>query len=96
VEIAKKLDAVGVHRIEAGMPVVSQKDFDAVKEIAHLALKSKVFAFSRLVKEDIETALRCDVEGIICEGPVGSPKLKQFNWANEQVIQRAVDAIDFA
>jgi len=96
IEIARKLDEVGVHRIEAGMPVVSQEDFDAVKEIAHLGLKSKVFAFSRLVKEDIETALKCDVEGIICEGPVGIPKLRQFGWTHDQVIQRAVDSIDFA
>ncbi len=96
VEIARMLDEVGVQRIEAGMPVVSQEDSDAVKEIAHLGLKSKVFAFSRLVKEDIEAALKCDVEGIVCEGPVGIPKLKQFNWTQEQVIERAVDAIDFA
>jgi isopropylmalate/homocitrate/citramalate synthase len=96
IEIARKLDEVGVHRIEAGMPVVSQEDFDAVKGIAHLGLNAKIFAFSRLVKEDIETALKCDVSGIICEGPVGFPKLKQFNWTEEQVISRAVDAIDFA
>ena len=96
VEIARKLDEIRIHRIEAGMPVVSQDDFDAVKEIAHLGLGAKVLAFSRLVKEDIETALKCDVEGIICEGPVGVPKLKQFNWTKDQVIQRAVDAIDFA
>jgi len=96
IEIARKLDEVGVHRIEAGMPVVSKEDFDAVKEIAHLGLKAKVLAFSRLVKEDIEAALKCDVEGIICEGPIGIPKLKQFGWTHEQVIQRAVDAIDFA
>jgi isopropylmalate/homocitrate/citramalate synthase len=96
VEIAKKLSAVGVHRIEAGMPVVSQDDFDAVKEIAHLGLGAKVFAFSRLVKEDIDAALKCDVEGIICEGPVGVPKLKQFSWTNDQVIDRAVDAISYA
>ncbi len=80
VEIAKKLDEVGVQRIEAGMPIVSQEDFDAVKEIAHLGLQSKIFAFSRLVKEDIETALKCDVEGLVCEGRVGVPKLKQFTW----------------
>lgn len=96
VEIAKKLDDVGVHRIEAGMPIVSKEDFDAVKEISHLGLKAKVFAFSRLVKEDIETALKCDVEGIVCEGPIGVPKLKQFSWTYEQVIERAVDAIDYA
>ena len=49
VEIAKKLDEVGVHRIEAGLPVISKEDFEAVREIAHLGLKSKVIAFSRLV-----------------------------------------------
>ncbi|MFI5419619.1 MAG: LeuA family protein, partial [Nitrososphaerales archaeon] len=94
--IARKLDEVGVHRIEAGMPVVSQDDFDAVKEIAHLGLDAKVVSFSRLVKEDIDAALKCDVEGIICEGPVGVPKLKQFSWTNDEVINRAVDAIDYA
>jgi isopropylmalate/homocitrate/citramalate synthase len=96
IEIAKKLDEVGVHRIEAGMPVVSKEDFDAVKAIAHLGLSAKVFAFSRLVKEDIEAAIKCDVGGIICEGPVGIPKLKQFGWTQDQVVERAIEAIDFA
>src|SRR5256886_14115263 len=96
VAIARKLDEVGVHRIEAGMPVVSQDDFAAVKEIAHLGLKAKVIAFSRLVREDIEAALKWDVEGIIWEGPVGVPKLRQFDWTHEQVVQKAIDAIEFA
>ncbi len=96
VGIAKKLDEVGVQRIEAGMPVVSKEDFDAVKEIAHLGLSSKVMAFSRLVKDDIDAALKCDVEGIICEGPVGIPKLKQFDWTTDQVVERAIDAIGYA
>ncbi len=96
VEIAKKLDEVGVQRIEAGMPVVSKEDFEAVKEIAHLGLGSKVISFSRLVKDDIDAALRCDVEGIICEGPVGIPKLKQFDWTYDQVIERAVEAVGYA
>ena len=96
VEIARKLDEVGVQRIEAGMPVVSQEDSDAVKEIAHLGLQAKVTAFSRVAKEDIDAALRCDVSGIICEAPVGIPKLKQFNWTCDQVIEKAVDAIDYA
>jgi isopropylmalate/homocitrate/citramalate synthase len=96
VDIATMLDEVGVQRIEAGMPVVSKEDFDAVREIAHLGLQAKVFAFSRLVKEDIEAALKCDVQGIICEGPVGIPKLMQFGWKNDQVVQKAVEAIDYA
>jgi methanogen homocitrate synthase len=96
VAIARKLDEVGVHRIEAGMPVVSQEDSEAVKEIAHLGLSAKVIAFSRLLKDDIDAARRCDVAGVICEGPVGIPKLKQFNWTYEEVAKRALDAVDHA
>ena len=96
VEIAKKLDEVGVHRIEAGLPVVSKEYFEAVREIAHLGLKSKVIAFSRLVKGDIDTALKSDVQGIICEGPVGIPKLKQFTWSQDDVIANATEAIGYA
>ena len=53
VAIAKKLDEVGIQRIEAGMPTVSEDDFNAVKEIAHSGLNAKVVAFSRARKEDI-------------------------------------------
>jgi isopropylmalate/homocitrate/citramalate synthase len=96
VQIAKVLDEVGLHRIEAGMPVVSEEDFQAVKTIAHLGLSATVFAFSRLNKEDIDKAIRADVSGIVCEGPVGVPKLKQFAWSYEQVIERAVEAVSYA
>ena len=96
IEVARKLDEVGVHRIEAGMPVVSQEDFGAVKEIASMGLSAKVTAFSRIVKDDIDVALKCDVDGIICEGPVGIPKLKQFGWTYDQVIEKAVDAVGYA
>ena len=38
VAIAKKLDALGIHRIEAGMPAVSEQDKAAISDIAALAL----------------------------------------------------------
>jgi isopropylmalate/homocitrate/citramalate synthase len=96
VEIARLLDEVGVQRIEAGMPVVSQEDFEAVKEIAHLGLDAKIIAFSRVVKEDIDAAMKCDVEGVICEAPVGIPKLKQFGWDYNTVVKKSFDAVDYA
>lgn len=96
VRIARELDAVGLPRIEAGFPVVSTEDMEAVKAIAHLGLGAKVFGFSRLVREDIDAVLACDAPGIVCEGPVGVPKLKQFSWPPEQVADRAVEAISYA
>ena len=39
VAIARQLDALGVQRIEAGMPAVSDQDRAAISEIANLGLK---------------------------------------------------------
>jgi methanogen homocitrate synthase len=95
-EIARLLDEVGVRRIEAGMPVVSDEDAAAVKAIAHAGLNARVFGFCRMVIEDVEAALKTDVQGVVIEGPVGIPKLKQFGWSQEEVVKRAIDTIDFA
>ena len=39
VRIAAALDEAGVDRVEAGMPAVSQEDFEAVREVARLGLR---------------------------------------------------------
>src|SRR5712692_5378722 len=49
VAIARQLDALGVHRIEAGMPAVSDQDKGAIQDIAALGLKSEIFAFGRCI-----------------------------------------------
>ena len=67
VKIAKKLDEIGVHRIEAGMPAVSPQDEAAIKEINSLGLKAEVFAFSRCMVKDVKNAYDCGVKGIIVE-----------------------------
>ena len=47
IAIAEKLDEIGVDRIEAGMPAVSEMDFQAIKEISKLNLKAKIYTFAR-------------------------------------------------
>src|SRR5918912_1575564 len=47
VAIAEKLAAVGVDRIEAGMPAVSDDDFAAIKQIVKLGLRSRIYTFVR-------------------------------------------------
>src|SRR5580704_6950302 len=59
IAIAEKLAEVGVDRIEAGMPAVSDQDYQAVKEISRLGLKSKIFAFARALTVDIDKAVEC-------------------------------------
>jgi 2-isopropylmalate synthase len=56
IEIAEFLDAMGVDIIEAGFPISSQGDFDAVSEISKRVKKSVVCGLSRAGFKDIDRA----------------------------------------
>ena len=97
VRIAQKLDEVGVERIEAGMPAVSEEDFAAIKEISRLGLRAKIYTFARAMTVDIDKALECGAHGVVIEVPIGYPKLKyQFNWTWEDVLRKSIDCINYA
>ena len=97
IRIAEKLDEVGIERIEAGMPAVSQSDYDAIKAICKRNLKAKIFTFARAMREDIDKAVDCGAHGVVIEIPIGYPKLKyQFKWTWENVLEKSVDCINYA
>jgi len=97
VAIAKKLDEVGIDRIEAGMPAVSPQDFEAIKQISAIGLKAKIYTFARAMTADIDKAVECGADGVIIEVPIGYPKLKyQFNWTWEDVLKKSADVINYA
>lgn len=97
IAIARQLDEIGVERIEAGMPAVSEMDFDAIGKIAKLGLKAKIFSFARAVNADIDAALKCGCHGVVVEIPIGYPKLKyQFKWTWEDVLRKSVEVVKYA
>ena len=97
IAIAEKLDEVGVERIEAGMPAVSEQDFEAIKQISKMGLKAKIYTFARAMNTDIDKALECGCHGVIVEVPIGYPKLKyQFKWTWEDVLRKSVGVINYA
>jgi isopropylmalate/homocitrate/citramalate synthase len=96
VKIAQKLDEAKVHRIEAGMPLVSEEDKQAIKEIAHNASFSKVFAFCRARKGDVDVALSCDVPAIVMEIPALRERLSVMGMTPEKAASDALDAIQYA
>jgi isopropylmalate/homocitrate/citramalate synthase len=53
IAIAEKLDEVGVDRIEAGMPAVSEQDFQAIREISKMGLKARIYTFARAMNTDL-------------------------------------------
>src|SRR5579862_3851869 len=97
IAIAEKLDEVGVERIEAGMPAVSEMDFQAIKEITRLGLKARIYTFARAINGDIDKALEVGAHGVIIEIPIGYPKLKyQFKWTWEDVLKKSVGVVNYA
>ena len=97
IAIAEKLAEVGVERIEAGMPAVSEQDFEAIKQISRLGLRSKIYTFARAINADIDKAVECGCHGVIIEVPIGYPKLKyQFKWTWEDVLKKSVGVINHA
>jgi len=55
-EIARQLERLGVDVIEAGFPIASPGDFEAVKTIAHEIRKPIICGLARATKKDIERA----------------------------------------
>jgi isopropylmalate/homocitrate/citramalate synthase len=93
VEIARKLAAAGVHRIEAGLPAVSPADEAAVREIVQADLPSTIFAFARCMVSDVELAADCGVEGIVLEIPSSEHIIEQaYGWPVEQAVRLSIEA----
>jgi 2-isopropylmalate synthase len=56
VRVALQLERLGVDAIEAGFPVASEGDFEAVRRVADQVKGSKVVALARCEEQDIERA----------------------------------------
>ena len=97
IRIAEKLAEVGVHRIEAGMPVVSPQDEAAIKEIVKRNLGPKIFCFCRCMVDDVKRAVDCGVDGIIIEIPCSQHLIEHsYKWPMEKAIDLPIKATQFA
>ena len=94
--IAKSLDELGIDRIEAGMPVVSKEDKEAVELILRANLKAEIWGFCRAVKGDIDACLDVGIQYVICEIATSSYKMKANNFTPEGVLGKVIDTLQYA
>lgn len=95
-DIARKLDELGVSRIEAGFPRVSPEDVEAIQRMQKANLKAELWGFSRAVRGDIEELVRLGVGASVIEAPTSDIKLKAYGISRDDVLKRVTDAIAFA
>jgi methanogen homocitrate synthase len=96
-EIATKLDGIGVETIEAGFPVVSTKEKDMVKSIAGLRLDAKICALSRAIFHDVDEALDCDVDEIGLFMATSDLHLKhKYHRSFDEMMECALSTLEYA
>lgn len=96
IRLAEALDNLGIKRLEAGMPAVSQDDLDAAKEIVK-RVKANVVVFSRAMRSDINLALEVGAWGVIVEVPSNEKLIKEgYIWERKDVVEKAIDTCNYA
>ena len=95
-EIACLLDELGIERIEAGFPRVSEEDARAVRLIADAGLNAEIWGFSRAVLADVEALVEIGVRATVIEAPVSDLKLKAYGVDRDEMLERIRKAVAFA
>jgi isopropylmalate/homocitrate/citramalate synthase len=95
-ELARGLDDLGIERIEAGFPRVSEDDRRAVELIRDAGLNAEVWGFSRAVEADVKALVELGVPASVIESPISDLKLEALGVDREAMLERIVYAISFA
>ena len=101
IKIALALEELGVDVIEAGFPVSSPGDFNAVKAISKAVKAPIVCALSRALKADIDIAAEAlkDAKYKRIHTGIGSSDihiLHKFKSTREQILEQGVSAVKYA
>jgi 2-isopropylmalate synthase len=98
VRIAKALEKLKVDVIEAGFPIASPGDFEAVKAVAGAVKDSRVCGLARALDKDIDRAGEAlaganagRIHTFIATSPIHMAK--KLNMTPDQVVEQAVHAV---
>jgi len=96
-EIARALEELGVNSIEAGFPITSRGEFEAVKMIAREISSSEVIALARADKTDIDKVIEADASAVHTFIATSDIHMKyKLKMSREQVLEKAIEAVEYA
>ena len=97
IQIATQLNKLGVDIIEAGMPIVSEGDYLACKEISKLGLDAEIIGLARINREDIDKVIECDMDAIHVFIATSELHMKEkLKMTPEQVLSAITTEIEYA
>ena len=95
-EIAGALSDLGVGRIEAGFPRVSEADSKAVKRILEAGLTAEIWGFSRAVAADLDALIELGITATLIEISTSDVKMKAYGFDRDKVLTRVRESIQHA
>ncbi len=96
-EIARRLDRLGVDAIEAGFPVISKGEHKAVSMIASDGLSCEVAGLARANRRDIDSAADAGLRYVHTFIATSDLHLQyKLKMSRQEALQRAVDAVEYA
>ena len=94
--IAKKLDALGIDAIETGVPVISEGERNAVKMITSENLQSELCGLARTNKKDIDAAVDCGLNYIHTFIATSDIHLEyKLKMTREEALEKAINAVEY-
>ncbi|MFZ5595423.1 MAG: homocitrate synthase [Bacillota bacterium] len=97
VRIAKFLDELGVHQIEAGIPTMGGDEKEAIKAICKAGLKASIMGWNRPVQSDIESSIECGCDAVAISISTSDIHIKyKLQKTREWVLENMAKATEFA
>ncbi len=92
--IAELLSAVGIPLIDAGIPVVSAEEAEAVRWLASAGLRSDILASARTVPRDVEAVVDSGVRHIAVFIAASPVHLRfKLRMSEDEVVRAAVESV---
>ena len=95
--IARMLDNLGVHQIEAGIPVMGGDEKEVIKEMVGYKLQASIMAWNRANVEDLKHSLDCGVDAVAISISTSDIHIThKLQTSREWVLENMIKAVEFA
>lgn len=97
IDIAKKLDEIGVHIIEVGIPSMGKEEIQRIREINDLGLKSTLLTWNRMKTEDIDSSLALGIKNVHLSIATSDIQIKnKLNLSKLEVLYLMKRTVEYA
>ncbi|BCG46399.1 Homocitrate synthase [Citrifermentans bremense] len=90
IAIARKLDAMGVHELECGIPAMGKEERSSIRALVDLGLSARLITWNRALIPDIDASISCGITAVdislcVSDIMIENKINKSREWVKEQL-----------